>query len=112
MKRLRQRPADPMPWHLPPKVRHRPVTLEVLQQSWQQPPSELNYKECWVRIIQLYECRLESGQRALGNDQLRDLTAYCLAWPTFEKAPELLTDKLRETLMAYWPVAELEPVVF
>jgi hypothetical protein len=110
-------------------VRSRPATLEQLQETWEKPPDQLTYRECWIRIVQLFEARLESGQRALDNRQLQDLAAYCLAWPghpgppdyqhrsrlytdTIWEAPEMLTDKLREALWAYWPVKELEPVEF
>jgi hypothetical protein len=116
-----------MPWHLPPRVRSRSATLEQLQETWEKPPDQLTYKECWIRIVQLFETRLESGQRALDNRQLQDLSAYCMAWPGYPpktpdltgrlpkdiwKAPEVLTDKLREALWAYWPVKDLEPVEF
>jgi hypothetical protein len=101
-----------MPWHLPPRVRSRPASLEQVQETWEKPPDQLTFKECWIRLVQLHEARLESGLRCLDSRQLRDLSDYCLAWPKFEKAPELLTDKLREALWAYWPVKELEPVEF
>jgi hypothetical protein len=101
-----------MPWHLPPRVRSRPATLEQLQETWEKPPDQLSYKECWIRLVQLHEARLESGLRCLDSRQLQNLADYCRAWPPFEKAPELLTDKLREALWAYWPVKELEPVEF
>jgi hypothetical protein len=93
-------------------VRSRPASLEQVQETWEKPPDQLTYKECWIRLVQLHEARLESGLRCLDSRQLQDLSRYCLAWPTFEKAPELLTDKLREALWAYWPVKELEPVEF
>jgi hypothetical protein len=103
-----------MPWHLPPRVRSRPASLEELQQAWEKSPDQLTHKECWIRILQLHQARLDSGERCISSQQLKDLAAYCLAWPTYpyEKAPELLTDKLREALWAYWPVKELEPVEF
>jgi hypothetical protein len=93
-------------------VRSRPASLEQVQETWEKPPDQLTYKECWIRILQLNQARLESGERCIGSQQIKDLSAYCLAWPTFQKAPELLTDKLREALWAYWPVKELEPVEF